>query len=251
MFLIDSALASDDWNATLDNIKNLLTKYEADIETIKKWDSRRLAYSIKGKTHGTYILTYFRIDGTNIASIERDVQLSEKIMRVMILRTDRMSQEDLERQTPNDKIEQREKEIAEKAESAKSRPAVVPAESDSPATEDEVKETEEPQQETPADNTDAEETQLEKEIAESRESQTADVPETSDSPAAEDEVKETEEPQQEPAADETDSDETQLEMDAVEDVPDDMDENIQHNTHPPLEDDQEDSEEKTEEKTIE
>jgi small subunit ribosomal protein S6 len=166
MFLIDSALASDDWNATLDNIKNLLTKYEADIETIKKWDSRRLAYSIKGKTHGTYILTYFRIDGTNIASIERDVQLSEKIMRVMILRTDRMSQEDLERQTPNDKIEQREKEIAEKAESAKSRPAVVPAESDSPATEDEVKETEEPQQEPAADETDSDETQLEMDAVE-------------------------------------------------------------------------------------
>jgi small subunit ribosomal protein S6 len=172
MFLVDSALASDDWDSTLEVIRNLLTRYEADIETIKKWDSRKLAYNIKGKSHGTYILAYFRMDGTNIASIERDVQLSEKIMRVMILRTDRMSQEDLERLTPNDKIEQREKEIAESRErqaaevkeTSDTTAAVVQETSDTPAAE--VKETEQPQQETAADEIDPEETQLEMEAVE-------------------------------------------------------------------------------------
>jgi small subunit ribosomal protein S6 len=114
MFLIDSALASDDWEGTLKNIENLLTRYDADIESIKKWDSRKLAYRIRGKTHGTYILSYFRIDGDKITSIERDIQLSDNIMRVLILRTDKMSQEDLEKNTPVETIEKREKEIAEK-----------------------------------------------------------------------------------------------------------------------------------------
>jgi small subunit ribosomal protein S6 len=114
MFLVDSALASDDWEGTLKNIENQLTRYDADIESIKKWDSRKLAYRIRGKTHGTYILSYFRIDGEKITSIERDIQLSDNIMRVLILRTDKMSQEDLQKNTPVETIEKREKEIAEK-----------------------------------------------------------------------------------------------------------------------------------------
>jgi len=115
MFLVDSGVASDDWDAMIQTVQNLLTRYGAEIESIKKWDSRRLAYKIRGKTHGTYILTYFRIDGTKISAIERDVQLSEDIMRALILRTDRMSEEDIQKQTPFDKSEEREREIAEKA----------------------------------------------------------------------------------------------------------------------------------------
>ena len=129
MFLVDSGAASDDWDAMIQTIHNLLTRYGADIESIKKWDSRRLAYKIRGKTHGTYILTYFRIDGTNISAIERDVQLSEDILRILILRTDKMSDEDIQKQTPFDKSEEREREIAEKAARHKAKSNQTPKES--------------------------------------------------------------------------------------------------------------------------
>jgi small subunit ribosomal protein S6 len=142
MFLVDSALASDDWDVMINTIQNLLARYDADIESIKKWDSRRLAYKINGKIYGMYILAYFRIDGTKISSIERDVQLSENIMRVMILRTDRMSKEDLEKDTPMDKVERREKEIAEKVEKEKAKATEIPG-----AKAPEEQKVEQPQQE--------------------------------------------------------------------------------------------------------
>jgi small subunit ribosomal protein S6 len=150
MFLIDSALASDDWDGMLDNIKNLLQRYGAEIETIKKWDSRRLAYKVKGKTHGTYILTYFRIDGTNISAIERDVRLSENILRTMIPRTDKMTQEDIEKLTPAGRIEKREKELAEKAAKPKAPEAEAVSDQDPQPAETQQpqqSETEEPEKE--------------------------------------------------------------------------------------------------------
>lgn len=96
MFLVDSAEAAD-WDAVITTIKNILEKAEAEIVSIRKWDERKLAYEINGKTKGTYILCYFRAEGGRIQDIERDVQLSERIMRVLILSAEQITQEDIER----------------------------------------------------------------------------------------------------------------------------------------------------------
>ena len=105
MFLIDSSLAGADWEGILTAIRTILGKVGAEIVSIKKWDDRKLAYDIKGKSRGTYILSYFRVDGGRIKDIEHAVKLSEKIMRVLILSAERLSQEDMEKETPAMKLE--------------------------------------------------------------------------------------------------------------------------------------------------
>ena len=52
------------------------------------------------RERGTYLLSYFDCDPAKIGAIERGVQLSEQIVRVLILRTDRMSAEDIAGDTP-------------------------------------------------------------------------------------------------------------------------------------------------------
>jgi small subunit ribosomal protein S6 len=106
MFLVDSALATADWDGTLAAIRTILERAGADLVSMKKWDERKLAYTIRSKTRGTYILTYFRAEGPRISQIERDVRLSEKIMRALILRVDHLTQDDLDKETPAIKIEQ-------------------------------------------------------------------------------------------------------------------------------------------------
>src|SRR4030042_233841 len=86
MFLIDSAEAAKDWDGLIELISKMLTKADAEIVSIRKWDERALAYSIRRCTRGTYILAYFKSDGKKIHEIERDVQLSERIIRVLVLR---------------------------------------------------------------------------------------------------------------------------------------------------------------------
>jgi len=85
MFLVDSAEATTDWDGVTTAIKSILEKAEAEIVSIRKWDDRKLAYEINGKGKGVYILCYFRAGGSRLRDIERDVQLSERIMRVLIL----------------------------------------------------------------------------------------------------------------------------------------------------------------------
>lgn len=115
MFLVDSSLAGADWDGTIAAIRKILEKAKAEIVSIAKWDDRRLAYDIKGKSRGTYILSYFRVDGGRIQDIEKSVRLSEKIMRVLILSAERLSQEDIEKETPAMKLEKGTQQEAETA----------------------------------------------------------------------------------------------------------------------------------------
>jgi small subunit ribosomal protein S6 len=100
LFLVDTGEATSDWEGVQEAINRVLERGECEIVSLRKWDERRLAYDIKGVSRGTYFLAYFRCDPTNIAAIERDVQLSERLIRVMILRGDHLTEEEMAKDTP-------------------------------------------------------------------------------------------------------------------------------------------------------
>ena len=102
LFLVDTAQAASDWDGTVAAIEKMLSRADAEVVSMRKWDERPLAYEINKKGRGTYILTYFNGDPLKITMIERDVQLSEKVVRVMILRTDKMSEEQIAGETPSE-----------------------------------------------------------------------------------------------------------------------------------------------------
>jgi small subunit ribosomal protein S6 len=155
MFLVDSAKAASDWDGVNTAIKRILDRAQAEIVSIRKWDDRRLAYDIKGVSRGTYLLCYFRADGQQIQSIEKAFQLSETIMRVLILSTDQMSKDDIEKDTPAMKAEkEKEKAIAEQ--DKKTETDWQSDQEDEPA-EDEVSITEESQIEEAAETAETEE----------------------------------------------------------------------------------------------
>jgi small subunit ribosomal protein S6 len=116
MFLVDSAQAASDWAGTVAAIEKIFERAEAEVVSLKKWDERKLTYDINRKSRGTYILAYFSVDTSKITGIERDVQLSESITRVLILTTDKMSKEDIERNTPIEAIAAQEVAAAKAAE---------------------------------------------------------------------------------------------------------------------------------------
>ena len=106
MFLIDSAEAARDWDGIIELVTKMLTKADAEIVSLRKWDERPLAYTIRRCARGTYILAYFRAGGQKIHEIERDVQLSERIMRVLILKADHLTEEDIAKATPATRSQQ-------------------------------------------------------------------------------------------------------------------------------------------------
>jgi len=125
MFLLDTAAAAADWDGVIGSIESILKRVEAEVISLRKWDERRLAYDISKVSRGTYILAYFKCDGEKIQEIEKTVQLSEKIMRVLILNAEHMTHDDIERDTPSTKAEkaQEERQAAVEAKIAEAKAA--------------------------------------------------------------------------------------------------------------------------------
>ncbi len=95
LFIITQAGGSDLAGA-LAHVSELLTRIEAEIVLLQKWDDRRLAYPIRGQKRGLYILAYFRAQASRLVNLERDCNLSEHVLRMMTIRADHIGEVELE-----------------------------------------------------------------------------------------------------------------------------------------------------------
>jgi len=95
MFLVDTAQATSNWEGVLSEINTLLGRAEAEVIGVHKWEENRLCYEIKGCKRGTYVLSYFHALPDAIQGLERDIQINEIILRVLVLRADHVSPEEM------------------------------------------------------------------------------------------------------------------------------------------------------------
>ncbi len=110
MFLLDSTKAAAAWEDTVKHVHDILTKHSSEIVASRQWDERRLAYPLGSHKKGTYLLTYFKTDGSNLKDIVADCHLSDLILRELILKVHPKLEEHLVNQamtsTPNAEAEE-------------------------------------------------------------------------------------------------------------------------------------------------
>lgn len=94
MFLATQAVAAD-LNGLVTHINELFARAKAEVVAMRKWDERRLAYEIQKQKRGFYILTYVKCPAASMQQFERDCNLSEKILRTMILRCDHLTEDEM------------------------------------------------------------------------------------------------------------------------------------------------------------
>lgn len=94
MFLVSQSAAAD-LGGIVEHLKGILARAGATLIALCKWDERRLAYEINKQKRGTYLLAYFSCDASKVAQIERDCNLSEQILRTLILRCDHLTIEEM------------------------------------------------------------------------------------------------------------------------------------------------------------
>ncbi len=115
MFLVDSASAASNWDATVKTIETIMDRAGAQSVNLKKWDDRRLCYPIKGHNRGTYILAYFEADPTSITGMERDVQISEEILRALILNAENIPDDIINMPTPDQLADKKQEEPSDES----------------------------------------------------------------------------------------------------------------------------------------
>jgi len=88
MFIFDSGRYGRDPEGVSGAITKMVQDAGGEILVSRLWEERRLAYPINGQKKGTYWLTYFRIEGSQIPTLTRQSDLNESILRCLMLKVD-------------------------------------------------------------------------------------------------------------------------------------------------------------------
>ncbi len=96
MFLMDPALAAN-WPDAEAEINRILGRAGGKVLGIANWGERKLAYPIGPHKRGLYALSFFEAEPDQVNALERDVQLSEQAVRLLLIRRDKMTAEMVEK----------------------------------------------------------------------------------------------------------------------------------------------------------
>jgi small subunit ribosomal protein S6 len=94
MFLLPPVAATEQ-EKSLQLVRGIVERHEGKVLVIKRWDERKLAYEMNGQKRGLYIIVYFKAPGPAVTAIERDVNLSEEVIRVLVTHADHLSQDEM------------------------------------------------------------------------------------------------------------------------------------------------------------
>jgi len=88
MFILSTQLTDEEKQAGVKLVEDTLTKAGAVEIKTEVWGERKLAYPIKKKENGYYVLTLFQMDGTGLTEVETKLNITESILKYMIVKND-------------------------------------------------------------------------------------------------------------------------------------------------------------------
>lgn len=86
LYIIDMQLEEAPRKELVDRVTSLILGNGGTIEKTDEWGKRRLAYAINDKTEGYYVLVNFEAEGDLPREIERVLQISDDVLRYLVIR---------------------------------------------------------------------------------------------------------------------------------------------------------------------
>ena len=86
-YIIDTALEETARKELIEKFSKLITDNGGEVEKVDEtWGKRRLAYAINDKLEGYYVLVTFKAESDLPREIERNMGISEDILRCLIIK---------------------------------------------------------------------------------------------------------------------------------------------------------------------
>ncbi|ADU50090.1 30S ribosomal protein S6 [Intrasporangium calvum] len=86
MVILDPETEERTVSTTMDKFLGVVKKDGGTVENVDIWGRRRLAYDIKKKSEGIYAVVNFTAEPATAQELDRQLNLSESIMRTKLLR---------------------------------------------------------------------------------------------------------------------------------------------------------------------
>ena len=86
MYVIDPTLEDSARTELINRFSELVKKNGGEVDRVDEWGKRRLAYAIQYKTEGYYVLMYIKAPADLPREIERNMQISDSVLRYLTVR---------------------------------------------------------------------------------------------------------------------------------------------------------------------
>ena len=86
MYVIDTALEEGARSELINRFSNIVVNNGGKVDRVDEWGKRRLAYPINYKTEGYYVLMYMTAPADLPRELERNLQISESVLRYLVIR---------------------------------------------------------------------------------------------------------------------------------------------------------------------
>lgn len=96
MYLLDNNAVRAGWNEAKATATALITKHGGKTLSARRWEERKLAYTIKQRRRGTYLLAYCELEKDGVAPLRRELDLTEGVLRYLILSAEVVPPQELE-----------------------------------------------------------------------------------------------------------------------------------------------------------
>jgi len=107
IFIVDPDLSDEDYQAALAKSNEAIEKQKGVVVKVQEWGKQRLAYPIKRKEKGSYVVVNYCGDGGTSAELERLLKLDDRILKAMTVK--------LEESVDPEELLRQEKEAQEKS----------------------------------------------------------------------------------------------------------------------------------------
>jgi len=88
IFILDPDLEEEQAQSTVEKIKGIVTQNNGEIVKVEDWGKRKLAYNVKKKARGHYILMHFTGSPTLLSELERNFRVMDAVMKFQSVRLD-------------------------------------------------------------------------------------------------------------------------------------------------------------------
>jgi small subunit ribosomal protein S6 len=96
MFLLDNNAVRAGWKEAKAAATALIEKHGGKVLTARRWDERKLAYAIRQRRRGTYLLAHGELEAAGVATLRRELDLTESVLRYLILQVEAVPPGELE-----------------------------------------------------------------------------------------------------------------------------------------------------------
>lgn len=86
VYIIDPAVEEEARKEIIAKYNALIANNGGSVDKVEEWGKRRLAYAIDYKTEGYYVLVNFQAESELPKELERNLQISDSIIRYQVIR---------------------------------------------------------------------------------------------------------------------------------------------------------------------